>query len=28
MRDIDQLLLANKAWSEGRRHDDPQYFNR
>jgi carbonic anhydrase len=28
MREIDQLLLANKAWSEGRRHDDPQYFNR
>jgi carbonic anhydrase len=28
MRDIDQLLLANKAWSEGRRYDDPQYFNR
>ncbi len=28
MRDIDQLLLANKAWSEGRRDDDPQYFNR
>ena len=28
MRDIDQLLLANKAWSEGRRHDDPQYFDR
>ena len=28
MRDIDQLLLANKAWSEGRHHDDPQYFNR
>jgi len=28
MRDIDQLLLANKAWSEGRRTDDPQYFNR
>ena len=28
MRDIDQLLLANKAWSEGRHHDDPEYFNR
>jgi carbonic anhydrase len=28
MRDIDQLLLANKAWSEGRRYDDPQYFDR
>ena len=28
MRDIDQLLLANKAWSEGRRYDDPNYFNR
>jgi carbonic anhydrase len=28
MRDIDQLLLANKAWSEGRRTDDPQYFDR
>jgi carbonic anhydrase len=28
MRDIDQLLLANKAWSEGRRYDDPKYFDR
>jgi carbonic anhydrase len=28
MRDIDQLLLANKAWSEGRHQDDPQYFDR
>lgn len=28
MREIDQLLLANKAWSEGRHQDDPEYFNR
>lgn len=28
MRDIDQLLLANKAWSEGRHSEDPNYFKR
>ena len=28
MRDIDKLLLANKAWSEDRHNEDPEYFKR